>query len=362
VNADARLAALRQRLRDDEAAAVLITVPSNLKYLTGFEDVIDEGIHGACLVSADTARFYTDRRYAEAAAAAAEGTPWELTVEREDLYVEVCNDLHERGVESLLVESSMPYGRFAFISEQFRGAVRATDQYVAEIRLTKEPEEVERIAQAAAIADASFAQVIQLIRPGVAEREIALELEFLMRRAGSEELPFSIIVAGGPNSARPHAIPGERPFARGDLVVIDFGARFGGYCSDMTRTVCVGNASKEQRRLYDAVLAANEAGLGAVRSGVPCAEADAAARDVLERAGLAEYFTHGLGHGVGLDVHELPTVNRRSHESLRAGAVVTVEPGVYVSGVGGVRIEDLVVVTETGYRLLTHAPKQLIEV
>ena len=364
MKAAGRLAALRRRLHDDEAPAVLVTDPSNLNYLTGFEDVIDPGIHAACLVTTDSARFYTDTRYIDAAAeaAAAEGGEWEVVVQRDDLYVEICADLHARGTESLLVESSIPYGRFAFISEQFRGAVRAVDQYVAQIRQVKEPAEVERIARAAAIADAAFQDVLEVIKPGITERELALELEFLMRRAGSEEMPFPIIVAAGPNGAHPHAIPGDRALARGDLAVIDFGARIGGYCSDVTRTVCVGAASEEQRRLYHAVLAANEAGLAAVRSGVPCVEADRAARDVLEEAGLGEYFTHGLGHGVGLDVHEVPTVGRRSHESLRAGQVVTVEPGVYVSGMGGARIEDLVVVTEAGYRLLSHAPKQLIEV
>lgn len=359
-----RVAALRQRLRDDEAEAVLVTAPSNLRYLTGFEDVIDDGIHGACLVTPELARFYTDRRYMDAAseAAAIEGGLWDVVVEAEDLYIEICSELHAGGVESLLVESSMPYGRFAFISEQFRGAVRAMDQYVAHLRQIKEPAEIERIERAAAIADAAFEALLGVLGPGTTEREAALELEFHMRRAGSEELPFPIIVAAGPNGAHPHAMPRDRVLAEGDLVVMDFGARVGGYCSDMTRTVCIGTASEQQRSLYGAVLDANEAGLDAVRSGIPCVEADAAARRVLDDAGLGEYFTHGLGHGVGLDVHEVPTVGRRSHESLRAGQVVTVEPGAYVSGQGGVRIEDLVVVTETGCRLLSHAPKQLIEI
>ena len=361
---DARLAGLRGRLRDDEAAAILVTAPSNMKYLTGFEDVIDAGIHGACLVTAELSRFYTDRRYVDAAseAAAAEGSLWEVVVEEEDLYAEVCAGLHAAGVESLLVESSISYGRFAFISEQFHGAVRAVDQYVAHIRQIKEPAEVERIECAATIADAGFEAVLGILEPGITEHEVALELEFAMRRAGSEEIPFSIIAASGPNGAHPHAIPGKRALASGDLVVMDFGARVGGYCSDMTRTICIGTATEEHRRLYDAVLEANAAGLGAVRSGIPCVEADAAARRVLDDAGLGEYFTHSLGHGVGLDVHEAPTVGRRSHESLRAGQVVTVEPGVYVPGDCGVRIEDLVVVTESGCRLLSHAPKQLIEI
>jgi len=169
-------------------------------------------------------------------------------------------------------------------------------------------------------------------------------------------------VAAGPNGAHPHAIPGPRVIERGDLIVLDFGARVGGYCSDMTRTVCVGPATAEQRDLYDAVLAANEAGLASVRAGMPCADVDLAGRDVLDAHGLGELFTHGIGHGVGLDIHELPTLGRRSTQSLLHNAVVTVEPGVYVEGSAGVRIEDLVVVEEAGYRRLTNAPKHLIEI
>jgi Xaa-Pro aminopeptidase len=362
MNTESRLAAIRRRLKDDEAPAVLITGVSNMRYLTGFENVIDDLVNAACLVTPDSARFYTDQRYSEAAGVAAQGTPWEIRVQRESLYVELCEELRDGGIEPLLVESSMPYGRFTFISEHFHGAVRSVDQYVEEIRCIKDSDEIERIARAGEVADSAFMHICEFLAAGVTEREAALELEFFMRRNGSNGMPFAPIVASGPNSAHPHAIPGDRQMERGDLVVLDFGARVGGYCSDMTRTVVVGSASEEQLRLYDAVLASNAAGLTAVRSGLPCAQADGAARAVLEERGLGEYFTHGLGHGVGLDVHELPIVGRRSHDSLRAGSVVTIEPGVYVEGVGGVRIEDLVVVEESGHRLLTHAPKQLIEI
>ena len=237
-------------------------------------------------------------------------------------------------VNSLLIESGVPYGRFQFVSEQFRGAVRVVDQLVETLRHIKEPEEIERIAAAAAIADRGFEHILSVLKPGVTEAEIALELEFAMRREGSEEMPFSLIVASGPNGARPHAIPGDRRLESGDFVVLDFGARVGGYCSDMTRTVAIGEISKEHRRLYEAVLEANEAGLSAVRSGVPCVEIDLAAREVLERHGLGAAFTHGLGHGVGLDVHEMPTVGHEEHDAARQNAVITIEPGVYIEGIG----------------------------
>lgn len=360
--AEHRLRALQTRLAGEGAPAILVTAPANLRYLTGFEGVIDDGINAACLVTEGSARFYTDHRYTEAAGAAAEGTPWELRAQREDLYAEICEDLVSEGVGSLLVESAMPHGRFVFLAEKLTGAVRTVEGFVESQRQVKEVAEVERIARAAALADRAFEYIITVMAPGMSEAEVALELEFYMRRNGSEGMPFSPIVASGPNGARPHAIPGSRRLERGDLVVLDFGARIGDYCSDMTRTVAIGAASDEQRLLHDAVLEANGAGLAAVRTDVPCPEVDAAARTVLEARGLGREFTHGLGHGVGLDVHELPTLGPRSTHTLRAGMVVTIEPGVYVAGLAGVRIEDLVVVEDAGHRRLTTAPKELIEI
>lgn len=357
-----RIEAVRARMHEEGAEAVVISRVSNLRYLTAFDGVIDDGTNGACVITDEAARFYTDMRYAQAAIAAASGGPWTVVVQREDLYAEICEDLRALGFDSLAVESSIPYKRFVHMTDKFGGAVHAVDQLVESIRQVKEPEEVERIAAAAAIADSAFAHIVSFIRPGMTEAEIALELEFYMRRAGSEGVAFEPIVASGPNSAHPHAIPGRRRIERGDMIVLDFGARVGGYCSDMTRTVCMGEPSQEQRRLYEAVLAANEAGLAAVGPGVPCADVDKAGRSVLAERGLGDAFTHGIGHGVGLDVHELPTLSARSTEALRAGAVVTVEPGVYIEGSAGVRIEDLVVVSDAGPRRLTSSTKDLIAI
>ena len=362
MNVAGRLDAVRRRMADEGIPALVVSTVANLRYLTAFDGVIDDGINGACLITPDVTRFYTDMRYAEAAVAAAQGGPWEVGIQRENLYIEICEELHELAVDSLAVESSVPYGRFKFISEQFRGAVRVTDALVETFRQVKEPTEIERIEAAATIADRAFDHMLEFIRPGVTEAEIALELEFTMRRNGSDGMPFDPIVASGPNGAHPHAIPGPRAIQAGDLIVLDFGARVGGYCSDMTRTVCVGPASDEQRRLYDAVLASNEAGLAQVRAGRPCVDVDRAGRDVLGERGLGDVFTHGIGHGVGLDIHELPTLGPRSTHSLRDHAVVTVEPRVYVEGFAGVRIEDLVVVEGDGYRRLTNAPKELIQI
>jgi Xaa-Pro aminopeptidase len=190
---------------------------------------------------------------------------------------------------------------------------------------------------------------------------VALELEFFMRRAGSEGVAFAPIVASGPNSARPHATPSERALSDGDFVVLDFGARVGGYCADMTRTVVIGSASERHREIYDAVLTANAAGAAAVRADSLGSEIDAAARAVIVERGFGEYFGHGLGHGVGREVHELPGLGPRSTLPVPLGSVVTIEPGIYVPGFGGVRIEDLATVEAGGARILTRSTKSLLE-
>ncbi|MBW6468312.1 MAG: M24 family metallopeptidase, partial [Coriobacteriia bacterium] len=197
--------------------------------------------------------------------------------------------------------------------------------------------------------------------PGMTEAEVAVEIESFMRRNGSEGVAFPSIVASGPNSSRPHATVTGRRIEPGDPLTMDFGARIGGYCADMTRTVVVGRASDEFRRVYDAVLAANRAGASAVRGGVPGIDIDRVARDSLSDAGFGEFFGHGLGHGVGLDVHELPSVGPRGTRPVPAGAVVTVEPGVYLEGRFGVRIEDLIRVEDDGCSTLSSSPRDLIE-
>lgn len=361
MNAEQRLAALRRTLAADELPAMLVTGVSNMRYLTGFQEVFDDGINAACLVTPEHARFYTDARYAEAARAAAEGTPWTVRGESRQMYVEICRELQAEGVTELGLESSVPYGRFKFISEQFVGSVRVLDGTVERLRQVKEAAEVERIAEAARITDEAFEHILGFIRAGRTEREVALELEFWMRRNGSEGVAFAPIVASGPNSSRPHATVTDRRIEPGDFVTLDFGACVDGYRADMTRTVAVGRVDGEKRAVYEAVLEANRAGVDAVRGGVLAKEVHEVARAVLERAGLADRFTHGLGHGVGLDIHELPTLNAESRDQLRTGAVVTVEPGVYLEGAFGVRIEDSVVVEEAGCRVLTRSPKELIE-
>jgi len=360
--ADSRLAAVRRRMASERVPALIVTEVANVRYLTGFENVFDDDANVALLVTSEIARVYTDARYSEAAEEAAAGTPWVLRVPADTMYVHLCDELASDGIEHVVVESSVPYGRFRFISEKFGGKVQVIDQWIEEVRQVKEAAEIERIAAAAALTDRTFDHIVGQLVLGMRECDIALDIECYMRRNGAQDVAFPPIVASGPNSSRPHARVSTRGLERGDLLTIDMGALVDGYCADMTRTVVIGEANDRQRETYDAVRASNEAGIAAVRPGIPGMDIDAAARAVLTARGLGDYFTHGLGHGVGTRVHELPSVGPRGRESVLAGSVITIEPGVYVPGFGGVRIEDLVVVDEAGARLLSHSPKELIEV
>jgi Xaa-Pro aminopeptidase len=349
-------------MADETIPALLVTAIPNVRYLTGFEDAFDDHAEVALLVTGEIARVYTDFRYREAAEVAAQATAWAVHVPPKSLYEDLCRDVADLGAEMLAVEASVPYGRFRFISEHCSGKVEVLDQWVNQARRVKEQPEIERIAAAAALTDRAFDHILGRLAVGMRESEIALELEVYMRTNGSVGLAFEPIVASGPNSSRPHARVTGRKLAEGDFVTLDLGARVEGYCSDMTRTVVMGQASDRQREIYEAVLQANRVAIEAARPGMSGTAIDSVARESLASAGFGEYFGHGLGHGVGLEVHELPSVGPRGTESVLAGAVITIEPGVYVAGFGGVRIEDLVVMEGDGCRLLSHAPKQLIEI
>lgn len=356
-----RVNALRERLIDEKIDALMVCKIANVAYVTGFEQVFDTEEAHAAVITADGAWLYTDSRYAEAATAAAQGTEWNVMVPAENLYITACTALADAGVESLALESSVPYGRFRFISEKFGGNVVAIEQWVEDVRQVKSADEIERVAEAQAITDAAFTHILGFVRPGITEIDIALELEFFMRKNGSDGVAFAPIVASGPNSAKPHASVTDRVIQSGDFLKMDFGARFAGYCSDMTRTVVVGRASDKQREIYEVVRAANEAGIQALKAGVPGASVDGAAREVIEAAGYGQNFRHGLGHGVGLEIHESPSLGMKAAKSVHAGSVVTIEPGIYLPGFGGVRIEDLAVVESDGCRVLTTSTKDFLE-
>ena len=362
VGIESRLEALRTRLVAEGVDAIALTSVPNIAYCTAFDDVFDAEPAHIALVTAAAAVLITDSRYLEALSAAAEGSAWRVLIAHTTLAETLVEELAAAGAQSVALETSLPYSRFRSFESALSIRVVECDSWVEQQRQVKDADEIARIDAAQQITDAAFTHLVDsVLKAGASEREVALELEFFMRRAGSEGVAFDPIAASGPNSAKPHSTPSERPLAKGDFVVLDFGARVGGYCADMTRTVVIGRASDRHREIYDAVLAANAAGTAAVRPGRRGSEIDAVARALIAERGFGENFGHGLGHGVGLEIHELPGVGPRSEPEVELGAVITIEPGIYVPGFGGVRIEDLVVVGEAGARVLTRSTKDLLE-
>ena len=231
---------------------------------------------------------------------------------------------------------------------------------IAGMRIIKAEWEIDKIVAAQRIAEQAFDEILQFIKPGVSERDIALNLDFSMRRAGAEDISFSTIAVSGKNSSLPHGTPGNKLVENGDFVTMDFGALLDGYHSDMTRTVAVGYATEEMQRVYDTVLEANRLGIAAVRAGITGMEVDRISRSFIEAQGYSGCFGHGLGHGVGLDIHEAPSLSPRGDIVLQPNMVVTIEPGVYLENKFGIRIEDMVVVTENGCKNLTRSSKDLM--
>lgn len=357
----ARAARLRERLPEAGCDALLVTRLVNVRYLTGFS-----GSAALLLVLPDELLFVTDGRYRDQAAAelAAAGVEARIEVgmtggaQREAVQA-AAEGLPTLGLESEAVTWAQ---QRRYASEWFPEAeLVPTAGLVEELRRIKDEGEVERMAAAAAAADAALAAVRHRLAERPTETDFALELDFAMRRNGASGTSFESIVASGPNGAKPHHRPSDRRIEAGELVVLDFGALVDGYCSDMTRTLCVGEpASETARRMVEVVAESQRAGVAAVRAGVEAKAVDDVCRAVIAGAGWADAFLHSTGHGVGLEIHEDPRVSSASTDTLAAGYVVTVEPGVYLPEHGGVRIEDTVVVTEDGCQVLTNAPKELV--
>lgn len=270
----------------------------------------------------------------------------------------------EHGKESkykIAVESSMNLEQYLKLCKTCpEASFEIAKDAIMENRMVKDEEELQKLAQAEAIGDAAFTHILDYIKPGVTEREIALELEFFMKRQGASKLSFDTIVASGPNSSMPHAQVTDRKIKNGDFVTMDFGCVYQGYCSDMTRTIAVGNATDEMKKVYQIVLDANLRAMDGIKEGIPCNEIDALARDYIKEQGYGDYFGHGLGHGVGLDIHEEPRFSPRCNVVTRENMVITDEPGIYLPGQFGVRIEDLVVVKKDGYEKLSRSTKELL--
>jgi Xaa-Pro aminopeptidase len=352
---EGRIRRVAGALPDQKVDALLVTSLTNARYLTGFS-----GTNGQVLVKPDGATFFTDPRYRARATQIVTGAdvviyPNKLT----DVLTE-----HFSGRVLGVEGQNMTLAQRASLEEALDDvAIESTGNVVEDLRRIKEPAEIELIRQAVVIGDETLAWVLGVLTPGATEEQVALDIEMRLRTSGAEAVSFPPIVGSGPLSAHIHHTPSDRPLEHGDFVLFDLGCVVDGYCSDLTRTIVLGRATDDQRSIYATVLAAQSRGIEAVAPNAPGRQVDATARAIIDDAGHADHFGHGLGHGVGLDVHEAPRLHRASEDSLVAGDVVTVEPGIYVDGMGGVRIEDCVLVTDAGAEVLGRAPKdQLLEV
>lgn len=353
-----RLSRLRDFLREKKADAVVVNKEVNLHYFSGFR-----GDDSLLLVSQNDALLVTDSRYTEQAAQQA--PIFEVIEQKEGLLAKAAECVKARGWKKLAFEgNAMLYDVFVRFGEKLED-IAALDFSVSldALRQVKEAEEIACIRNACEIGDAAFLDILKFIRPGISEREVAARLEGTMRGLGSERPAFTTIVASGARGSLPHGIATEKLIVSGEFVTMDYGAVYEGYHSDMTRTVCVGRASDAQRALYKIVLDAQELGVSLVKPGASGKDVDAEVRQRISDAGYGENFGHGLGHSVGLEVHEEPRLSKKSDcEHLLPGMLVTVEPGVYLPGRGGLRIEDTVLVMDTGGEPLTASSKKLIEI
>ncbi|OSX54026.1 M24 family metallopeptidase [Anoxybacillus ayderensis] len=345
---------LRAQFAEHGIDGFLITNEYNRRYMTNFT-----GTAGVVLISETDAVFITDFRYVEQATRQIEG--YEIVQHTQTLIEEVAKQVERLGIQKLGFEQDdLSYATFSSYEKAIKATLIPVSGAVEKLRLIKCEAEIKILKEAAEIADAAFRHILDFIRPGVREIDVANELEFFMRKQGATSSSFDIIVASGVRSALPHGVATEKVIEKGELVTLDFGAYYKGYCSDITRTVAVGEVSDELKRIYDVVLQAQLRGVEHIRAGMTGREADTLTRDYISACGFGEYFGHSTGHGLGMEVHEMPALSMRSDTVLQPGMVVTVEPGIYIAGLGGVRIEDDIVITENGNERLTLSPKELI--
>jgi len=347
-----RVAALQRNMDARSIEALLVTRHENVRYLTGFT-----GSSGSVVVARGRWILITDFRYKIQAAAEAPGS--KAIIQKKDHVTAIRDAARRLGAETLWFDESSLSIDVVRSFKKLGLRLKGTNDPVAEMRQRKDKVELAKIKLAIGRAEDSFRALKRFIKPGASESELGLKLEMLIREQGSRRPAFDSIVASGKNGAMPHASITGRRLRTGDLVTFDFGAEADGYCSDITRTLCVGRPSPRQRYIHDLVLQAQESAIKAAKPGIRCAELDLHARSVISKAGHSKHFGHATGHGVGLMVHEGPTISALSKGIVEDGMVFTVEPGVYIAGWGGVRIEDMVHVTAHGNRVLTSLPREL---
>lgn len=350
-----RIKKIQSVLENNQAA--LILGGSNRFYFTGFKSSA-----GAVIITKDKAFLLVDFRYFEKANCTVNVAQVMLC---QNMYSQIKEIFDNGGINKVFVETEeIGLGTFLNLENKLSGIEISKENtlqsVINELRQMKDRQEIEFIKIAQEITDKAFGYILDRIKVGKTEKEIALDLEFFARKNGSQGVAFDFIVVSGKNSSLPHGVPTDKQIKNGDFITMDFGAKWNGYCSDMTRTVAVGNISDEQRKVYDTVLTAQKMALQKIKAGAMCKEIDAIARDYIYSCGYEGCFGHGLGHSVGIDIHESPTFNTRDNTVLKSGMVMTVEPGIYIENKFGVRIEDMVVVTDDGYKNFTQSPKELI--
>lgn len=348
-----KLAQLRKRFETLGIDGMLITNAYNRRYLTGFT-----GTFGIVLISKDEAKFVTDFRYMEQAAKQVKG--YEI-VENRDTLGEVAKQLSKMKITKLGFEQdNVSFRQFNELNNAVEIECVPVSGLTERLRMVKTNEEIEKIKTAVAISDQAFNKILDFVRPGVNEMDINNQLEAYMRQEGAKSSSFDAIIASGFRSALPHGTATNKVVNKGDMLTLDFGAYYEGYCSDMTRTISVGEPKEKLKEIYDIVLEALNKGIQEIKNNVSCKQVDEVVRDFITSKGYEKNFGHGTGHGIGLEIHEAPNFSQKSDEHIETGMVMTVEPGIYLKGIGGVRIEDDVLVTEDGYDILTQSPKDLI--
>ena len=341
---------------NDEVDGLLLTSRYSRHYGAQFD--IAEGV---AIVTKKGCRYFTDSRYIESAQNGIQGFEV-LEVNAANPYTKLLNDaIADFGVTALGYEENyLTVAEFMEYEQKLNAKLVPYNAKIAGFRGVKEPYELEKMRKAQAITDAAFAEILGRVKVGMTEKELCAELIYCLLKNGGEGLSFDPIVVSGPNTSLPHGVPGDRKIQEGDFVTMDFGVLYGGYCSDMTRTIAVGYVTDEMEKVYKTVLKAQTAAIAASRPGMTGSDIDKVARDVITEAGYGQYFGHGYGHSLGLEIHESPNCNPKGTQAMVAGNVTSAEPGIYLPGQFGVRIEDVIIFTEDGCEDITKSPKDLI--
>ncbi|ASZ08004.1 MULTISPECIES: M24 family metallopeptidase [Enterococcus] len=349
-----RVEKLRKKMQEENLDSFLVTSPYNLRYLTNFT-----GTTGLAVITLDKAFFITDFRYTEQAANQAQG--FEIIKNVGPIFDEVADLVKRENLNALAFEeTTVSFLEYSVLEEIINAELIPVSGMIEELREVKDEEEIAIIEKACSIADMAYDHILKMIRPGMTEIEVANQVDFYMRSLGATSVSFDTIVASGLRSAMPHGVASEKVIEQGDLITLDFGCYYQGYVSDMTRTFAIGDPGEKLKEIYQIVLDAQLAVLDAAKPGLTGIQLDAVARDYITKYGYGEAFGHSTGHGIGLEIHEGPNVSSRAEKQFVPGNVITDEPGIYLPGIGGVRIEDDLLITKDGNRVLTHSPKELI--